>query len=325
MMMISGILYNTDFFFLNDLDLEREFLQEGVIDLGPIIDIDQCNNLKNQFNKLRPIDARFFKEKVFLKEHEFDPKKSQYGTGPSTGHNLTERVNLDFIEKNPLVQETLSKVLGSDYKIMQKKFVMGLPENMIPDWINKRSKNLGFVNLCALVRPEFRDMTYFHGIDYHMDLVDHKNRIGDFITLYIYLENVTANMSPLHIIPKSHIFGGTTVPHDVKSLGGNKILYNDRRGKSAEFNSKMLTGATGSVNFWSPYNLHGTMPTSITNTPRVSLRYLIERGKSTEECIIDKLLKTIDAPLSIKITKEEEVEHGYAKGSKLLKPQEQLP
>ena len=67
------------------------------------------------------------------------------------------------------------------------------------------------------------------------------------------------------------------------------------------------------------------MPTSITNTPRVSLRYLIERGKSTEECIIDKLLKTIDAPLSIKITKEEEVEHGYAKGSKLLKPQEQLP
>jgi hypothetical protein len=196
---------------------------------------------------------------------------------------------------------------------------------MIPDWINKRSKNLGFVNLCALVRPEFRDMTYFHGIDYHMDLVDHKNRIGDFITLYIYLENVTANMSPLHIIPRSHIFGGTTVPHDVKSLDENKILYADRRGKSAEFHTKMLTGTVGSVFFWSQYNLHGTMPTSITNTPRVSLRYLIERGKSTEECIIDKFLKTIDAPLSIKTTKEEEVEHGYAEGSKLLKPREQLP
>ena len=200
---------------------------------------------------------------------------------------------------------------------------MGLPENMIPDWINKRSKNLGFVNLCALVRPEFRDMTYFHGIDYHMDIVDHKNRIGDFITLYVYLEDVTVNMSPLHIIPRSHTFGATTVPHDLKSLGGNKILYNDRRGKSKEFNSKMLTGAVGSVIFWSQYNLHGTMPTSITNIPRVSLRYLIERGKSTEDCMIDKFLKTIDAPLSIKITKEKDVEHGHAEGSKLLKPKEQ--
>jgi ectoine hydroxylase-related dioxygenase (phytanoyl-CoA dioxygenase family) len=208
---------------------------------------------------------------------------------------------------------------------MGKKFVMGLPENMIPDWINKRSKNLGFVNLCALVRPEFRDMTYFHGIDYHMDIVDHKNRIGDFITFYVYLEDVTVNMSPLHIIPRSHIFGGTTVPHDLKSLGGNKILYSDRRGKSEEFNSKMLTGVAGNVFFWSPYNLHGTMPTSTTNTPRVSLRYLIERGKSTEECIIDKFLKTIDAPLSMKITMDDEVRRGYGVGSRLLKPREQLP
>ena len=195
------------------MDLEHEFLQDGVSVLGPIIDNEQCINLKNQFSKIRPIDAQFFKEKVFLKENEFDPEKSHYGTGPGIGRNLTERVNLDFIEKNPIVQETLSKVLGSDYKIMGKKFVMGLPENMIPDWINKRSKNLGFVNLCALVRPEFRDMTYFHGIDYHMDIVDHKNRIGDFITLYVYLEDVTVNMSPLHIIPRSHTFGATTVPH----------------------------------------------------------------------------------------------------------------
>ena len=319
------VYFNNQGFFSNYLDLEHEFLQEGVIDLGPIIDIDQCNNLKNQFNKLRPINVQFFKEKVFLKESEFDPEKSHYGTGPGVGRNLAERVNLDFIEKNPVVHETLSKVLGSDYKIMGKKFVMGLPENMIPDWINKRSKNLGFVNLCALVRPEFRDMTYFHGIDYHMDIVDHKNRIGDFITFYVYLEDVTVNMSPLHIIPRSHIFGGTTVPHDLKSLGGNKILYSDRRGKSEEFNSKMLTGTTGSVFFWSPYNLHGTMPTNITNTPRVSLRYLIERGKSTEECIIDKFLKTIDAPLSMKITMDEEVKRGYGVGSRLLKPREQLP
>ena len=307
------------------MDLEHEFLQEGFVKLGSILDIDECAKLKDQFNKLRPIDAQFFKEKVFLKENEFDSSKSHYGTGPGTGRNLTENVNLDFIEKNPVVQETLSKVLGSDYKIMQKIFVMGLPENMIPDWINERSKNLGFVNLCALVKPEFRDMTYFHGIDYHMDLVDHKNRIGDFITLYIYLEDVTANMSPLHVIPKSHIFGATTAPHDLKSVPGNKIQYSDRKGKSAEFNFKMLTGTPGSVFFWSEYNLHGTMPTVTTTVPRVSLRYLIERGKATDECIIDKFLKNIDAPLSTQSTTEENFEYGNANGSNLLKPKEQTP
>ena len=324
-MIINGILYNKGFFFLNDLDLEHEFLQEGFVKLGSILDVDQCSNLKKQFNKLRPIDEKFFKEKVFYKENEFDPTKSHRGTGPGLGRNLTERVNLDFIEKNPIVQDTLSKVLGSDYKIMQKIFVMGLPENMIPDWIIERSKNIGFVNLCALVRPEFRDMTYFHGIDYHMDLVDHKDRVGDFITLYVYLENVTVNMSPLHVVPKSHIFGATTAPHDLKSLGGNKIQYNNRNGKSAEFNSKVLTGAPGTVFFWSQYNLHGTMPTATTNVPRVSLRYLIERGKTTDECIMDKFLKTIDAPLSTKFTREEGFDYGNAEGSKLLKPEEQLP
>ena len=307
------------------MDLEHEFLQEGFVKLGSILDVDQCKKLKDQFHKLRPIDTQFFKENVFYQENEFDPNKSHYGTGPGTGRNLTEHVNLDFIEKNPIVQETISKVLGSDYKIMQKIFVMGLPENMIPDWINKRSKNLGFVNLCALVRPEFRDMTYFHGIDYHMDLIDHKNRIGDFITLYIYLEDVTANMSPLHVVPKSHIFGATTAPHDLKSLGGNKIQYSDRKGKSGEFDSKMLTGTTGSVFFWSEYNLHGTMPTITTTTPRVSLRYLIERGETTDECIIDKFLKNIDAPLSTQSTTEENFEYGNANGSNLLKLKEQTP
>ena len=307
------------------MDLEHEFLQEGFVKLGPVLDVDRCKDLKDQFNKLRPIDAQFFKENVFYQESEFDPNKSHYGTGPGTGRNLTEHVDLDFIEKNPVVQETLSKVLGSDYKIMQKIFVMGLPKNMIPDWINERSKNLGFVNLCALVKPEFRDMTYFHGIDYHMDLIDHKNRIGDFITLYIYLEDVTANMSPLHVVPKSHIFGATTAPHDLKSLDRNKIQYSDRKGKSAEFDSKMLTGTPGSVFFWSEYNLHGTMPTTETTVPRVSLRYLIERGKTTDECIIDKFLKNIDAPLSTQSTTEENFEYGNAQGSNLLKLKEQTP
>ena len=57
------------------MDLEHEFLQEGVVELGSILDIDQCSNLKNQFNKLRPIDVQFFKEKVFYQERQIGYKE----------------------------------------------------------------------------------------------------------------------------------------------------------------------------------------------------------------------------------------------------------
>ena len=67
------------------------------------------------------------------------------------------------------------------------------------------------------------------------------------------------------------------------------------------------------------------MPTTITNIPRISLRYLIERGKTTDECIMDKFLKSIDAQLSTSLTTEENFEYGNAKGSNLLKPKEQVP
>ena len=68
-------------------------------------------------------------------------------------------------------------------------------------------------NLGSYIKKEFRDVTYFRGIDYHMDLIDHANAVGDNLTLYVYLNDVDANMSPLHIIEKSHIFGGTKFPH----------------------------------------------------------------------------------------------------------------
>ena len=67
---------------------------------------------------------------------------------------------------------------------------------------------------------------------------------------------------------------------------------------SSEFDYYSVTGSGGSVNFWSAYILHGTTRSPATNSPRISLRYLIERGKSTEELPIDKFLKTITGPLT---------------------------
>jgi hypothetical protein len=40
---------------------------------------------------------------------------------------------------------------------------------------------------------------------------------------------------------------------------------------------------------------------------------------------MDKFLKSIDAPLSTKFTREEGFDFGNVEGSKLLKPEEYLP
>ena len=68
----------------------------------------------------------------------------------------------------------------------------------------------------------------------------------------------------------------------------------------------MITGTAGSIWFWSAYTLHGTQPTYETNVPRVSLRYIIEREKSSEELPIDKFLKEIDGDLTLKTTRKYE-------------------
>ena len=85
--------------------------------------------------------------------------------------------------KNPKLQQYLSKILGHDYKIMHKKFVLGVPRNFIPKWITKETDNVRIAGLNSYVKPEYRNITYFHGIDFHMDLLDHKNLYFGFTFL----------------------------------------------------------------------------------------------------------------------------------------------
>ena len=283
-----------------------DFLENGFVKIRNPVEPDLCQDLMEQFKKLRSIDEDFFKENVYMNEDEYDPKKTAKKTGPSEGNNLVEDVNLDFIEKNEDVQRAVSSILGPNYKIINKKFVMGVPRNFIPKWILKEIDDMAGANLCQFVKPEYRNMTYFHGIDFHMDIVDHKNRVGDLITLYVYIDGVDKNMSPLFVVPKSHVFGALPFPHDIKILNKNSMIFSNGKGKSKDLNFNMLTGTAGSIWFWSAYTLHGTQPTYETNVPRVSLRYIMEREKSSEELPIDKFLKEIDGDLTLKTTRKYE-------------------
>ena len=197
----------------------------------------------------------------------------------------------------------MTRVLGPDYKIMHKSFVVGVPTDWLPEWVKNDTEDLMDANLGAWIKPEFQDMTYFRGIDFHQDLIDYKSRLSDFITLYVYLDNVDMKMSPLMIIPKSHVFGATKFPHDLKiELDTENCLYSDTRGNTTNLNYKFLTGNSGQLYFWSALTLHGTQA-QMADKSRISLRYLIERSKISGEFLIDKFNETINFDLSLDSTR----------------------
>ena len=55
-----------------------------------------------------------------------------------------------------------------------------------------------------------------------MDYIDVPKNKGNFITLYVYLNDVSKNSSPLNVVLKSHKYGATTFPHFIKKINKKK-------------------------------------------------------------------------------------------------------
>ena len=296
-------------------NFEETFLNNGFVDLGSVLDKERCQALLKDVYKTRNFGHDLF---ITENEHRKNPRWSK--TNPGPGINLTEKFDLDFIEKNNYFQDSMEKVLGPDYNIMLKKFVVGVPTNWVPKWIYEETKDQMTSNLGPYIKPIYHDMTYFRGIDFHQDIIDHKSRISDFITLYIYLDDVQMGMSPLVVIPGSHQFGATTFPHNVNVNWKNgTCVYSDTNENSTELNYKFLTGNSGQIYFWSALTLHGTQ-SQTSEKPRISLRYLIERSKSNGNFLIDKLNDSIKGNISLEITRHDLNEDGKSeKYGKILK------
>ena len=300
-------------------DLLDKFAEDGFCELGNVIDELGCNDLLQKVK-----DTREFSSKLFLSKEEFHKNPHYRNKNPKTGgYNLAEKYDLGFIEENPIIQDCMSKVLGPDYNILLKKFIVAVPIEYIPDWVKKKTNDISSTNLGPYIKPEYADMTYFVGVDFHQDLIDHKDRLADFVTLYVYLDEVNENMSPLVIAPRSHIFGVTTFPHNVL-LDERKenIIYDDNNGHSDKFQVKTVLGKKGSVYFWTSLTLHGTEPSPKNSKTRISLRYLIEKNsKSKGDYVLDKLNQQIKGPLSSSILRTDEDEDGktIVKGNVLNK------
>lgn len=253
----------------------EDFPLNGFAQLGSFLEKQKCINLLDKITQTRDFDSS-----LFLTKDDFDKAPKLKGVNPKKGeNNLAETYDLNFVEENPAFISAMNAVLGEGYDILLKKFVMGVPESIIPDWVLEYTRGKMVANLGPYIKPEYRDITYFHGIDWHQDIIDYPNYVSDFITLYVYLDVATEDTSPLFVVPQSHIYGATVFPHNIEILNDKELRYTSGSGESSRFHYHMLLGEIGDVNLWHSSTLHGTKP-HLHSIPRISLRYLIQK-KST--------------------------------------------
>jgi len=291
------------------IDLDS-FLETGIHHFNKGVDKDKSKNLLDKINKFRPLGLN-----IFLDEVTFKNNPQFKGVNPIPGRNLVENFSEDilYIDNNSDVIENINAVLGDNYKIIDKKFVCGVPQVWIPSWIKDYIAETGVKNLGPYIKPEYRDITYFSGIDFHQDIIDWPEMEPNFITMYVYLDDVDLNDAPLHLLPKSHIFGATKFPHHLNVMANKAWRYSNDSNESAIFEHKLLTGKSGDVSLWHPFILHGTQP-DINSTPRISLRYLIQISDSEYEsrCGLKDLNKKIKGYMKLSNTRHDLNDAGEA-------------
>lgn len=284
-----------------------DFAERGAHVLGEVLDPAAAETLLAEIRATRSFDHR-----LFLSEGEFDADPQHTGVNPRPGRNLLERFEdrLGFVERSAAVTGALSALLGGGYSILDRKLVCGVPARSIPAWLKARIHGNPVNNLGAYVRPEHRDITYFYGIDFHQDLIDHKAREADFLTLYVYLHPVTRADAPLFLLEGSHSLGGSVFPHDLSRLDEDRWIYRNGAHGEAVVKQKVLTGGTGYAAMWHACTLHGTQPDAADHE-RISLRYLIARGPDARTGL-DAVNATLKGPLSLTSTRTDLAADGSA-------------
>lgn len=282
-----------------------DFIRDGAHLFGEPLDAAAASDLLAEIRATREFGAD-----LFLTEAEFDADPQYKGVNPMPGRNLLERfeARLAFVERSPQIVEGLTALLGPDYEILNRKVVCGVPQAAVPEWLRRRILGNPVNNLGAYVKPQYRDVTYFYGIDFHQDLIDYKSREADFVTLYVYLHPVTKADAPLYLLEGSHRLGGAVFPHDLTRLHGRPggevdWLYRNPPHGEATVRQRILTGGTGFAAVWHACTLHGTQPDAADHE-RISLRYLLAR-RSGGRTGLDEANARLDGPLSLADTRSD--------------------
>ena len=289
--------------------LLRDFEATGFCQLGPIVPRELTDAILNGV-----LSGRVLSREVFLSQTAFERAPEFRGVNPRPGRNVLEQLPdlIQELEALPSITRFVSRLLGNAYQILDRKVVCGVPKHWLEPWLQDRIMGKPVNNLGAYVKPAFRDMTFFYGIDFHQDLIDWPNHQPDFITLYVYLEDVSAEDAPILLLPKSYTLGATKFPHDLSQISAAERLwrYNNEHSASIETHEKEITGEAGSVTAWHACTLHGTAPVTGCR-PRLSLRYLIRSDVENDNpSALEHINEQIEAPLTLSSTREDQNKMG---------------
>lgn len=272
----------------------QTFEDEGFVDFGTIIDPELCDELASEIRKTRSFDSN-----LFLEQSEFEHlKPDAFNKNPRPGCNLLEDLTgfSEQIENSPQLTTFLTALLGPGYDIFRRKLVCGVSTAWLPEWIRQRVEGKPSNNLAHFIRPEHTDITWFYGIDFHQDLVDWKDSEPDFVTVYVYIDDVARGQAPLFILPRSHLAGEDSFPHHLTMTNADAgtWTYKSRIGRECKSNQVILERPKGSVFCWHALTLHGTQPATVLE-PRISIRYLIKKGQHNKHTLIQALNERIGA------------------------------
>jgi hypothetical protein len=283
----------------------EQFGESGVALLAETVNGARCARLLDAIRSTRD-----FGPQLFLPEEEFRANPERRGVNPRPGRaNLLDRFDLSFVLETPAIAELLDRICGPGRSIVLAKAVCGAPLDWLPEYVRAEIRDAPAAMLGPYVRPAYRDITYFHGIDYHQDIIDYPRRPSDIVTLYVYLGDVTPADSPLFLLPRSHSLGATVFPHDLTAAGSDADtwIYSDRRGGRLEVRQRVLTGGAGSAAIWHACLLHGTQPAADSHA-RISIRYVIEKDPSVRT-LLDRVNDTLAGPLALELTRIDQDQH----------------
>lgn len=295
----------------------QEIMDNGIYHFEQLLDTNSINKL---YKKM--LISRNFSKSLFQSKDSYNQQTSHLKTNPSPSFNFLNEFkdDLKFIEENKTIRDLVSDLLGEDYEIVIKKAVCGVPKSWLPNWVQSKIDGVNVANLGPYIKKEYRDITYFRGIDFHQDIIDWPKGETEldpstFLTLYVYIHDVTHRDSPLHVIPKSHKFGATLFPHNLKKIKGNLWNYENEDGKKMQCEDTILTGKAGYAAIWHNCTLHGTQPTEDESDDfRISLRYLIGKSKiNKKKTKINDVNSSIEGNLKPLKTREDLNNLGKAK------------
>ena len=270
--------------------LLTDFEASGFCQLGPVVPRELTDAILTGV-----LEDRVLSSEVFLSQEGFEKAPEFRGVNPRPGRNILEHIPdlIEELEALPPITDFLRSLLGNAYQILDRKIVCGVPDHWLDQWLRNRIAGKPVNNLGAFVKPDYRDMTFFYGIDFHQDLIDWPGKEPDFITLYVYLGDVSDEDAPILLLPNSYSLGAAKFPHDLSqgSTGERVWRYSSEHGASVVTTEKEITGVAGSVTAWHACTLHGTAPVS-GREARLSLRYLIRStSKTTNPCVLQRINK----------------------------------